>query len=648
MIQIKSKQNNNAIKLDNNIVNGIFTSNKKMMKKIKKIFNGRSKSKHLELNISDLDITYKNNELVKEKILLVEQEKIFDDTILIKDILNDFLTNNLINVTKNYLFNALNLTESEFNNICEKRLSELDAFEAFKLSIEIMLLKKPYLLIINDLDLLLKKYGDGLLIFLKDISNSVIVVSYIKNKNINNDYMKLINLDDYSNLFKGKIEFKNIFKNKNSNNQIKNKNLHNGLFITSLVTVFLSISAFIGVYSWNTSDINGALLKKQFENEDTIVRLTKQKKYFARNSCFPQVEDVDFSSEEINRISYFTNFISPMFDFSDYIVDARGGNYIDQNIAISLHCIEVAENSLIFQEKFEPYSKLSPSTSNSMPHNVNEIAISDLVAEEIVAYGVKSDNNKVIFPKNIDEIIGLKIYNGKKITGIFSLENKITKVITPFINKDNKNIINDNNYEEAYKYSNGFSISQCIYCYPGTYNLMQENSQAMASGPRKILINVTDKAKALSEIDNIAGDEGFINVSNRYNGFLNITHKNYFDEYKVYLWLTTISLLIIGGFAYFYSYSHIIKKNSVQCKSMINLGTPKKQLIKETIKTLLIKNTILLFAIMFTLMICGWAVNASLGLELYVVTWNNFICLFILILIKSLIEYLIIYKKCLK
>ncbi len=84
--------------------------------------------------------------------------------------------------------------------------------------------------------------------------------------------------------------------------------------------------------------------------------------------------------------------------------------------------------------------RLAKETSCTLPSNSNEIAISSLMAYSMVIYGAVTEKATdgsnamtIVKPKSIDELIGMKLFNGLTITGIYSSNDGMSEYFEPYI-----------------------------------------------------------------------------------------------------------------------------------------------------------------------------------------------------------------------
>lgn len=427
--------------------------------------------------------------------------------------------------------------------------------------------------------------------------------------------------------------------------------------------IFLGFSTiiigFLGLFlSLQTCDINKVLLEQQINKGTNYLFLNNERHYYDHDDFFEDVENYSFFDEQINDIKdYSKDVYSPYYNIDEFhgSIGKDTFNYYFSSFLSRINSIELDENQARALN-LKPYDKISNPGMCRLPNCNAEVAISDYMAELYMKGGIycnssEETKDKYLFkPSKVDELIGKTMINGFKITGIYSSDDSILKIVNPYKDVLKQDAINIPTFNYLDKFRNSFSISQYFILNKG----YRDYSQSLLPEPyrnncSKYLIKITgDYKKDIAFIKSLAHKNLRVRASSLYSNFTYL--KVLFDggPSLVISSCVLLFLLIIDLIIMFILHNRIFIQSSDMILKIKVLGAPKGSIkLVKFFQTFLIAITILIISIIL-MCISIIIFNCSIGFELLYLNIESIGWLYFTIIIISAFIDIFVTKKYLK
>ena len=345
-------------------------------------------------------------------------------------------------------------------------------------------------------------------------------------------------------------------------------------------------------------------------------------------------KDRSFDDETLEKIrNYTSNNAVECYDFSykDAInlTPVKGKGYEDINKFLDKHNCVMKLDQETGEEKAQIHrcEKLSSQTSCRLPNKSDEIAINALAAYSMLAYGVITETlpdtgmpSTIYKPKNLDELIGLKLYNGLTITGIYSSNDGYSELFEPYLcsGLDEK----EGDYLTKYYLYKGFSSSGAAYV---SKEFIEEKE---LKNPKFVFAKLSGNyASDLKFVESFTDENGsYLYPLNKYTGYA-----SYFDTTPIYhdcypvtkdqfwrnYWYCAIAPVTLSFAIALYHFFRVFKKDDEE-KGILETSVGKRFInaIFQMMVPTLFSWALALIAIQIILL----AFNAHFGIAMLVIT----------------------------
>lgn len=382
----------------------------------------------------------------------------------------------------------------------------------------------------------------------------------------------------------------------------------------SMVMSLISIVLFMFMLTFNFTDTNKILLKKQFADGNKSTIVTNYINYYNHQSYFPKQYKTTYLSYQVKSIE--RNDSVKAYPIVELKTLTNKGSYNVFNKQIvnksTVNCFDFfTDNDCAIEvdDKFDCLKtpdELDSNTINNLPNSYDEISINIMLAKLMLKNGLIVDvydpfNNHIFYPNKIDDLIGKTTCNGYKIVGIFSCGDESEKYFDKYLFQNP--VFNNSRDKEFFnKMTKGKSISQYVYVKKGY------GKQVLGYGDLKTPDsyvfffngNLNDSLKFLKSFEY---KNRFGRVENSYAGFVTkfneVTAKT-----KFIMWCIIVCVILIDLI------SSIIfsLRNSKKVRNELNWfksnGASKLEFfINDFVQTIIIKGIGTLFSIIFIIFI---------------------------------------------
>ena len=632
-----------------------------------------------DLIYDDIKITKSNiDEYRNENIGFVFQQMNLIDSLSIKEnleIVFDMCHKKMEDEVILKLFNKVGLLENSnsLNEFLKKKPNQLSVGQMQRVAIVRALIKNPKIIILDEPTSALDEENSKKIVdFLKKLSKSIIVIIASHDKKIFTEVADQIielkenkalviskneqrdsNNEEKRTFKKGFLSFHKTLKLAIINLKNKKIRLITSFILSTLTSILLSIA-----FTFQTCDSTKALLQTQIKNNEKIAFISNYLIYQDHNSYFNSTKKEPFTNTQIDRIKKYTegnNYPVIHLTYNDRELFSElinGKDVKEDSLAYMFYFnsssgIEI-DSSNINDVGLVRYSKLKEKTDCRMPINYDEIAINSMMAEYILKYGLIQEVNeqhsvtKDYKPTSIDEIIGLKTYQGLTIVGIYSSTDGSEEFFKKHLFED-PNFKNEEEYEYYNNMRNGSSISQYVYLKPG----FSVNNTSIKTDNDSSKYCIKLKGYLYSDykfISSLASEHHKILFENRYTGRTNILNA-FSDQIKIIAWTSIVILIFISlvvSLSLFYANVKSMEKDLGILKAIgvskisISLIILTQTFVISFIEFLL---TILCLSVIFTML------NSYIKITLFILSFALVGTLFLVLIISSFIISILSSRK---
>lgn len=409
------------------------------------------------------------------------------------DLCFEFHKENNKNDILNGLYKIVDLSKEEEQLLNSKEV-ELSKYQKFKFGLIKSLIKNPTNLIIDFSNMNFDEQDkNSAFDILKTLSNKINIIIFTSNLiGFESDYDQIVeikngkqneiknnkeNINKVDSLKNDKIGLLSLKTNiKLAKKYILNKKVNCCL---SMVMSLISIVLFMFMLTFNFTDTNKILLKKQFADGNKSTIVTNYINYYNHQSYFPKQYKTTYLSYQVKSIE--RNDSVKAYPIVELKTLTNKGSYNVFNKQIvnksTVNCFDFfTDNDCAIEvdDKFDCLKtpdELDSNTINNLPNSYDEISINIMLAKLMLKNGLIVDvydpfNNHIFYPNKIDDLIGKTTCNGYKIVGIFSCGDESEKYFDKYLFQNP--VFNNSRDKEFFnKMTKGKSISQYVYVKKG-------------------------------------------------------------------------------------------------------------------------------------------------------------------------------------